>query len=237
LKFLRLNNKNPKEKKNVRENGILGDVSLPIRASVVAGHVIPERCPKVDGDRVVSDGYQARAADRDDQLLVAVNQSPVGNGQRDTRVHVGHPDARHQDVFGVERDPTELGRHGRDDRDLHAARVRQPVQVGVHAQRVRHGRHAARQPVHARRRRAVSGHRAVICGQRGHRLEPVYRRRRRFKPVGHVRMVRRGGQVVQLAGRVTPHGDEDQNERNESVTSHRRISTDRRLRRPSQRHR
>jgi len=226
--FLHLNTQYP-NKQCLRE-GILGDVSLSVRAFVVAGHVVPKRRLKVDGDHVVSSGYQAPTTDRDYQLLVAVNKLPVDDRQRITRVHVGHPDARHPDVFGVEHDLAQLGWHGRDDRDLHAARVRQSVQVGVHTQRVRHGRQAARQPVHAGG--TVSGRWTFVGRRRGHRIGSTGRRR--FKPVGHVRVVRRR-EVVRLAGSVTPvpwhHRNKEQNERNERVTSHRRGSTDRRRRR------
>jgi len=57
----------------------------------------------------VSGGQQAPVTDRDDQLLVAVNKLPVDYGQRITRFHVEHPDARDADVFGVEHDPAQLG--------------------------------------------------------------------------------------------------------------------------------
>jgi len=154
---------------------------------------------------------------------------PVDDSQRITRFHVGHPDAGHPDVFGVEHDPAQLGRHGRDDHDLHASRVRQAVQVGIHTQRVRHGRHAARQPVHAGD--TVSGRRTAVGRRRGHRFELTGRRC--SEPAGHVRVVR-SGQVVRLAGHIAVvprhHSDKEQNERNERVTNHCRVSTDRRRR-------
>lgn len=172
---------------------------------------------EVDGDLVPPFGYQAPASDRDDQLFVGVGQPTVGDCQRYARLHVRQPDVRHPQVFGVEHDPAQFGRHLRHEGDVHAARVRQLVQVGVHAQRVRLGRHAGRQPVRARR--------TAVIGVGGHR-SPIPGHGRGSEPVGHVRVVRRRGRAVHI--RLAGGRGEEQRERDERVTDHRRVLTDRR---------